>query len=150
MVPRDCICIGGGGHFISRPPQKHAGSPLSTEHREKGLLLYLRVQYERVSSNCWCDISVWHEAMRRTYIHDYGTCRSRAPVPVRAVDAQFLRPRHWGGRLRAAKSAQTARRSHLETRPAVSAVPWNWMLMTSRKTAGDFGIQMFENSSLGT
>ena len=41
--------------------------------------------------------------MRRTYTHDYGTCRSRAPVPVRAVDARFLRSRHWGGRLRAAE-----------------------------------------------
>ena len=29
--------------------------------------------------------------------------RSRAPVPVRAVDARFLRSRHWGGRLRAAE-----------------------------------------------
>ena len=75
----------GGGSFHLTAPPKHAGSPLSTEHRERGLLLHLtcclRVQYDKFSSNCWCVIGVWHEAMQRTYMHDYGTCRSVHQCP---------------------------------------------------------------------
>ena len=113
----------GGWSFHLTAPPKHAGNPLSTEHRERGLLLHLlsagTVQYERVSSNCWCVIGVWHEAMRRTYMHNYGTCRSRAPVSVRAVDARFaveaLGRKATGSR----ESAQTARRSLMKLKSSI-------------------------------
>ena len=128
MVLRDCKCIEGGGHFISRPPQntRAVPCPQSTEREVCCCTCCLRVQYEKVASNFWCVIGVWHEAMRRTYMHDYGTCPSRAPVPVRAVDARFFAVEALGRKATGSReSAQTARRSHLETRPAVSAVPWN-------------------------
>ena len=50
--------------------------------------------------------------VRRTYMHDYGTCQSRARVPVRAVDARFLRSSHLGGRLRAAERVHRLPEDH--------------------------------------
>ena len=41
MVPRDCKYIGGGWSFHLTAPPEHVDSPLSTEHRERGLLLHL-------------------------------------------------------------------------------------------------------------
>ena len=35
MVPRDCKCIGGGGHFISRPPQNTGAAPYPQAPRER-------------------------------------------------------------------------------------------------------------------
>lgn len=49
--------------------------------------------------------------------------------------------------MRSRESAQTARRLYLETRPAALAVLWKSMAMTSRSTAGEFLMQVCENSS---
>ena len=105
-APRFQKYMGGWLFHITDPP-KHAGSGTSLHkgQREVCAAVAVCVGMNIFLSSAGASSTIsWQEAMRRTYMHDKGACHFRAPEPVRAVDAWFLRSRHWGGKLRAAES----------------------------------------------
>ena len=137
-MPRDFKNTWGGGlYLISR-------APLYTENRERSAAAAVCVGMNRFLSSAGASSAPGKKPCGEP------TCTIKVPVTsvyqcpcgrwMHGFCGRGIVGRKATG---SKKSAQTARRSHLETRPAASAVQWKWMVMTRRRTAGEFLIQIY-------